>query len=325
MTVKTNNLAQGALMAAVAAILGLASIFIPVFGAVAVVLWSIPIILLALRFDLKTASMSLVIALALVGITAGPFAAISLGLKSGLTALVFGYAFKKELTPGITVLAGGLTAAVGTGLMLLFAFLIMGGTSMDLGEIEIMVDQVLSFYEETGLINMMLSQGMTMAELKSQLMQMMGLVMALIPGSMVLASLFGAGITYLLARGVLKKMGYTFQALPPFRAWQMPWWTVYGLILGLALLLGGDYLGSSIYSTIGKNIVFIYLPILLINGLAVLVYLYYRWTLTPFIKVFLLAMLIINLPIITPLLVLIGAFDPLFDYRKLKFKREKGE
>lgn len=322
---KTNNVAQGALMAALAAMLGLIAIFIPIIGAVATVLWSIPIILLILRFDLRTAGMSLIIALALVGLTAGPFAAFSLGLKSGLAALVFGYAFKKELSPGITVLAGGFTAAVGTGLMLLFAFLIMGGTSLDFGEVESMVDQVLSFYEKTGLINLMLTQGMTVAELRSQLMQMMGLVLALVPGSMVLGSLFGAGITYLLARGVLKRMGYAFQPLPPFRAWQMPWWTVYGLILGLALLLGGDYLGGDIYSTIGKNILFIYLPLLLLNGLSVLVYFYYRFTLTPFTKVFLVTLILINLPVITPLFVLIGAFDPLFNYRKIQLGKKKGE
>ncbi len=325
MSVKANNIAQGALMAALAAMLGLISLFIPIIGAVAAVLWSIPVILLAFRFDLRTASLSLVVALTLVGVTAGPVAGISLGLKSGLTALVFGYAFKKGLPPGVTLLAGGFTAAIGTALSLLIAFLIMGGTSLGFGEIETMVDQVLSFYEETGLIKLMLTQGLTITEFRAQLVQMMTLVAALIPGSLVLGSLFGAGITYLLAREIFKRMGQTFKPLPSFQTWQLPWWTVYGLIIGLALLLGGDYFGSGLFNTIGRNIIFIYLPILLLNGLAVAVYFYHHWTITPFIKVFLVIMFLINLPVIIPLVVLIGAFDPLFDYRKLKFIGKEGE
>ncbi|MFA5535977.1 MAG: YybS family protein [Bacillota bacterium] len=325
MPVKTSSVAQGALMAAVAAMLGLVSLFIPVIGAVATVLWSIPIILLALRFELRTAGLSLIVALTLIGLVAGPIAGISLGLKSGLTALVFGYAFKKSLSPGVSFLAGGLTSAIGTALSLLIVFLIMGGASLGFGELELMVDQVLSFYEETGLINVMLTQGLTVAEFRAQLMQIMALVAALIPGSLVLSSLFAAGITYLLAREILRRMGQTFKPLPSFQNWQLPWWTVYGLIVGLALFLGGDYLGSNFLNAAGKNIIFIYLPILLLNGLAVAVYFYHHWTITAFIKVFLVIMFLINLPVTLPLVILIGVFDPLFDYRKIKFIRKEGE
>lgn len=325
MTEQTNTVAQSALLAAIAAVLGLSALFVPILGVVASVLWSIPIIILVVRFELRTGIMALAVALTIVGLTAGPFGGLSLGLKSGLAALAFGHCLKKGLSPGKTVFWGGITAVAGTGILLLLTFMLMGGSLIEVGEIENTVDQTLAFYERHGLLNPLMEQGVTQEELRGQLLKMMGLVVALIPGAMFLGSLTMAGITYLVARRVLKRLGHSLKAIPPFRHWQVPWYTVWGLILALLLILAGDYLEQKLPLLVGQNIIYIYLPLLLINGLAVITYYYYRWPLSLLVKGLLMAAAIINLPFVAPLLILIGAFDPLFNYRKLSFGTKEGE
>lgn len=325
MTRQSNALAQGALLACMAALLGLAYLYLPVLGVAAGVLWTIPIMILILRFELNTGMMALTVALAIIGMTAGPVSALSLGLRGGLTALVLGYAFKKSWSPGLTVLSGGVVTVLGTALLILLAFAIMGGPLLDMGEVEGLIDETMEMYRQFGLLNPLLEQGLTEEEIRSHLEQMIGLAVALVPGAMFLSSLVSAGITYLLARLVIKRLGYEVQPIPSFRYWHVPWYTVWGLILGLALFLAGDYINLKPMRLIGQNIIYIYLPLLLVNGLAVATYYYHKWQLSPIIKGMGLALMIVNLPITVIFLMIIGAFDPLFNYRKLSFGTKEGE
>lgn len=312
-------------MAAIAAILGLAALYLPVLGAVAGALWPIPIIVLILRFELNTGIMALMVALAIISMTAGPLGALSLGLRGGLTALILGYAFKKDWSPGLTVLGGGVVTVLGTAVLLLVSFAVMGGPLLDTAELERMVDDTMEMYRRYGLLESMLRQGVTEADVERQLRQAVALAVSLVPGMMFISSLVSAGITYLLARSTLKRLGYRVQPLPAFRYWQLPWYTAWGLILGMALYLAGDYLSYKPVLLIGQNIVYVYLPLLLINGLAVAVYYYHHWNLHPFVKSLGLVLMVINLPVTVIFLMIIGAFDPLFNYRKLSFGTPRGE
>lgn len=325
LTRQTNAVSQGALLAAIATVLGLSAIFIPILGVVASVLWGLPIIVLIFRFDFRTGAMALAVALTIIGMTAGPLGALSLGLKSGLTALVFGYALKKNFSPGVTVLGGGIAAVIGTGIFLLLLFLFMGGGFLVPGEVEPMVDQYLEFYEQNGFLKPFLAQGISQEELRQQLSQMVALVIALIPGALFIGSLVTAGITYLMARLVLRRLGYKLVELTPFRNWRLPWYTIWGLIIGLAALLAGDYWEQKFLILMGQNIIYVYLPFLLLSGITVVTYYYYKWPLSPLVKGIIIALIIINLPITIPTLLLIGTFDPLFNYRKLSLRRNEKE
>ena len=325
MTRQANALAQGAILAAMAAILGLAALYLPVLGVLAGALWTIPIIVLILRFELNTGIMALTVALAIIGMTAGPAGALSLGLRGGFTALILGYAFRQQWSPGLTVLSGGVVTVLGTAVLLVVSFAVMGGPLLDTAELERMVDETMELYRQYGLLDPLLQQGTSEEEVARQVRQAMGLAMSLIPGMMFISSLSAAGLTYLLARLTLKRLGYQVRPLPAFRYWQVPWYTAWGLILGLALLLAGDYLGFKPVLLMGQNIVYIYLPLLLVNGLAVVTYYYYKWNLNPAVKAIGLALLVINLPVTVIFLIILGAFDPLFNYRKLSFGTQKRE
>ncbi|HHX51309.1 MAG TPA: DUF2232 domain-containing protein, partial [Clostridia bacterium] len=128
MTRQTNALTEGAFMAVMAAILGLAGIYIPILGAVTGFLWPIPIIVLIIRYDLRSGFLSLIAALILMVTLSEPLTALFQGLRYGGTALVFGYLIKKGSSPGATVLCGGLAAVAGTVLVLIFSFLLIGGS-----------------------------------------------------------------------------------------------------------------------------------------------------------------------------------------------------
>jgi len=150
-------------------------------------------------------------------------------------------------------------------------------------------------------------------------------MMTLIPGVLVFGSLVSSCINYLLARQVLSRLGYRLQAIPPFRTWQLPWYSVWGIIAGLGLALAGDFWGQSLLVAIGQNIIYVYLPILLVTGLSVAVYYYYKVPISATWKMLLVFVALINLPLTVIALILLGTFDPLFNYRKLTLRWERRE
>ncbi|NLC38044.1 MAG: YybS family protein [Clostridia bacterium] len=326
MTRQTNALTEGAFMAVIAAILGLAGIYLPLLGAVTGFLWPIPIIVLIIRYDLRSGFLSLIAALILMVTLSEPLTALFQGLRYGGMALVFGYLIKKQSAPGTTVLLGGLAAAAGTILVLFFSFLLIGGSLAGLeAEMEGTVDRVLDFYRSSGLLDRVLVEGTTEEEFRQTVIRSTRWMMTLIPGVLVFGSLVSSCINYLLARQVLSRLGYRLQAIPPFRTWQLPWYSVWGIIAGLGLALAGDFWGQSLLVAIGQNIIYVYLPILLVTGLSVAVYYYYKVPISATWKMLLVFVALINLPLTVIALILLGTFDPLFNYRKLTLRWERRE
>ena len=95
MTRQTNALTEGAFMAVIAAILGLAGIYLPLLGAVTGFLWPIPIIVLIIRYDLRSGFLSLIAALILMVTLSEPLTAL-FRVAIRRMALVFGYSIKQS-------------------------------------------------------------------------------------------------------------------------------------------------------------------------------------------------------------------------------------
>ena len=93
----------------------------------------------------------------------------------------------------------------------------------------------------------------------------------------------------------------------------------------LGLALAGDFWGQSLLVAIGQNIIYVYLPILLVTGLSVAVYYYYKVPISATWKMLLVFVALINLPLTVIALILLGTFDPLFNYRKLTLRWERRE
>ncbi len=317
--ISVRALTDGALMAALAALLGIVGIYLPVLGIVTNLVWTLPIILLIMRHDLKMGIMGLTVTEMIISILTGPIQAILFLVNMGGIALVYGYCFKKGLSSLKALLIGTVIAAVSTAAtVFLSAFVANLPITQWIGEIKLAIDEGFQIYEKMGVMENILPEGVSPEEYKEQLFS---LINTLLPGAFIAASMGIALVNYLIARTFLKRLKYEIPDMPMFRDWHLPWQIVWGVILGLGLLISGNYFENEYLRLVGQNILYIYYPVLLVSGISFLVYMWKNNYLTSFMRVIIIMSVFLFGQFFFMMLLLIGLFDPLFDYRR--FFRDK--
>nr|WP_276538554.1 YybS family protein [Dehalobacterium formicoaceticum] len=310
-------------MAALASLLGIIGIYIPVLGMITGLVWTIPIILLIMRHNMKVGIMGLVVTGLLIAMLAGPVQSILFLVNMGGMALIYGYCFKNKLSPLKALLFGTLTAAVSTAATIaLSAFVANLPLTQMITDMKMAINEGFKVYESMGIMENILPKGVTAEQYKEQFFHLME---TLLPGIFIAASMGTAFINYLVAREFLKRLRYTVPEMPMFRDWHLPWQIVWGVILGLTLFLSGRFLEQDIFILIGQNILYIYYPILLVSGVSLLVFLWKNNILTGFMRVLVVMSAFLFSAIFFMALIMVGLFDPLFDYRRFFREKKTGE
>ena len=321
MTVQQGNsgitvraLTEGALMAALAGLLGVIGIYVPVLSVLTNLVWAIPIILVIMRQSMRLGVMSLAVAGMLISLFAGPIQGVLLLVNLGGMALAYGYCFKYQLSPLRALLIGTVTAAISTVATIILSSAVANlPLNQFMVEITQAMDQVFKMYREMGVLDKILPPGVTAAQYQAQMITMLKI---LIPGAFVAAAMIMALINYVIARKILIRLKYEIPAMPPFRDWHFPWYVVWGVILALSCWLSGRYLNNSVLTSIGQNILYIYSFLLLISGLSVAVFFWKNHGLAPSMKALAIIGLVMFASFAFYFLMIIGLFDPLFDYRR---------
>jgi uncharacterized protein YybS (DUF2232 family) len=308
-------LSEGAMMAALATLLALTGMYLPPLSLVSKVIWTIPIVVLIVRHNLKAGVISLTVAALLVMMFSNPIQAGFLVLQFGFVGLVYGAMLKRNTPPGNVILAGGLTA-IAAQLAVFFLLSQVGGFSLANFEagLKAQVEPTLQMYRSLGLIG---GQGVTEEILREGLLEIILWVKLLLPGSLIAASILAALMNFLAAVIVLRKLKIPVNPLPPFREWQLPWYLAWGVIAGLGLALAGDYYQWETAGIVGKNILFIYAPFLFIFGLSVVTYFFKMLKLSAITKTIVAVLAIMNVSLTVIVVTSLGLFDALLNYRRL--------
>ncbi len=310
---KSRALREWALFTFLAVITGLAGIFMPPFYFIATVVLPIPIILLVLRLDTLYGVLGLAAAgvfLLLCG--PEPVPVLVLMFHYGLLGILYGLLFKNNVPSGKNITAGLLGTAV---LALLSAGLIYAFTGENpfilSQEGRQMAEQWLAANQSTGAFNDL------PPELQGDLgKNVLSFFELFIPGQLIISSVFAAIITYFLARVVLHKVNFTLPPRPVFIKMSFPWYSIWGLIVGLGLTLAGDHFSLQTVAKLGKNILFILFYVYLALGLSVAAYYYYKVNLAKPIKILFIFLAFIYLPISTIIILLLGITDPIINLRR---------
>jgi len=318
---QVSSMVEGALMAALTAVLALVGLLVPPLMLITSMIWTIPIVVLIVRRDFKTGIMATLVAALLVTLVVGPVRSFFLVLQFGGLGLIYGYLFKVKVSSGNALFSGALVASASTALALGLSFLIMGGTFANLETTSReTAHAMIEAYRQAGVLENMTQGEMTPEELADAMVRMM---MVLLPGALVIGGVISAFINFMLSKAVVKRLGLYSPYLPPFRRWQLPWYMVWGFIVGLGLWLLGDYLAVRWLVVAGQNTLYVFLPILFIIGLAVATFFFYRWTWPAFFKVMVLMLAVLYFPIAVMTLIMIGLLDTLFNYRKITGNEEE--
>lgn len=294
------------LMLAVAAVTSAAGglgLFLPVPLSVLVALRGLPA-------GLGAAAIFAVLWSELVGARAG-----LLGSAGALAVgLVYGVGLRRQRPPGRTILIGAAAAAAG---ILWHLPALADAWRLWRDGLAEGVEATVEFYRNSGLLAATAGQEVSLEKLEGALENLALHLGRVFPAMVAWELLGGAALVYLLSRWLVGRR-MPVPDLPSFLRWQLPWPFAWGVIAGLAAFLFGDWRGNTLLVILGENILVGYLPVLLVSGLAVAGYLYRYLALPPFIKATGLLAMLLYLPLGALVVVLLGLFDPLLNFRRLE-------
>jgi len=301
-------------------LIALAGVLLPEFDYLAYVFMPLPVMFMTIRYDLKYGLIGLGSSVLVLLYTFQPFQpdiALPL-LQYGTLGIVLGLFFKKLESSGrilvyIMLTAVGLAvAASGT------AYLINGENPLVLSSEESQalsrqwsaMNERMRIIDEEEMINAASGDGAEPFQYLTEVFQYY------LPAYEVVAAAVTAAFTYVLAIFLLGRYGYKVQPGPAFSEIHLPWYSIWALIIGLGLLLLGDSFNVTT-AKIGKNILFILSNLYFIMGISVFVHYFKKTKVSLLFKILVTFTLLICYPISCICLVVIGAIDPLADFRRL--------
>ena len=208
---KTSAMVQAGILAAVAIVMALISMYVPVLGAFVNFVWPLPIIICGCRHGLKWSIMTLLVATIIIAMIISPVNAFFLAAIFGLLGLILGECMRRHLPPMKMMFYGSIGAVIALILNIVLSFWVLGMNPIDM--------MFSSFHESLGQLAMYYREhGMSEVEIKKivaeyeELLRMMKIIM---PGAFLLCAPLMAFVNYMAAKKILTKLGETFEAFHP--------------------------------------------------------------------------------------------------------------
>ncbi len=303
-------LTEGALLAAVTAVLVLAGFYLPVVGGLIIFLWPVPVVVVYLRHGLRTALMTVLVAGVAVGLFVGPLQAIGLVANFGLMGLALGVGFARQRSPLVALVMATGAFVVSGAISLLMGVLVAGIAPSELwAQVEAGMRGALDVYRSLGL------GAEQLAKMESFMDRMLEGMRLMLPAGIVGGALFSAFINFEVARLVLRRLGWTIQPIPPFAAWRIPRAMLVVLLLGVGCVAAGDWQGRQALYVAGVNLQVLAQMAYAVGGLSLAYYYLQRWGVQKAFRILILAY-VCFVPLLAQLASLAGMADSLLDFRQ---------
>jgi len=298
---------EGALLAAIAVILGAFSVYLPIIGQYVLIFFCpVPIILTILRHNIKLGFSVILVAFVLMGIITGIIQAILLVILYNFVGIGIGVALKRGLAAKEIILVGSFLSLAGSIIELCLLPFIMGiNPWKDTLQI---LDQ--SLQTTAGIYEKLSIDKETITKIKIQMEESIKQIKLLLPAILLAASIFYTLMVYLATQLVLIRLGYSVPPLPKFSCWKLPWYCIWGIILGLFLSLWS----LPLIRITGINMLVSFIILYGIQGFAIIFYFFNKYNIPKVLKVISVIILFQFLNLIA----LVGIIDTWFDFRKLE-------
>jgi uncharacterized protein YybS (DUF2232 family) len=276
-TINTRAMMEGAILAALTAIMG---IFynVPIVGIITM-FWAVPIIIVGYRNGFRVSLIAALIAALLVSLIATPIVGIILFATYAIPGAVMGYMLRKKFSPYMTLSVCSLLLAVTAVFQFVLSLeLILGIDIIDiLGNLNAVVNNYYNqiYNQASEIAEMYKALGLGEAEIKQALEQVaaaMKEVKQLMPVGFLFAGVMGSFINFKTVKLILNRMGYKIEDINRFSQWSLSKTNriILLVITGIVLLFmytNAEALGS-LLTNIWAGLMFVYV----ILGLSVIVY-----------------------------------------------------
>ncbi|MCE5286834.1 MAG: YybS family protein [Pelosinus sp.] len=316
---RVKPMVEGGILSAVAVLFALISAYFPVFGVLANLIWPVPIILLGVRHGYKWSILATVASGIIIAAMLSPLTAVGIVVGMGLIGIVLGHGIHKGYSPFKIIGLGSAASLFSKLLVLAISIMVLG-----IDPFSTMPDDMA---KALGLwLDFLRFLGMseeTLAPLAEQmhvmLDQMLAQMKIVLPAGFLMASIFDTYLNFTAARLVLRKLGQPIPQFPPLKYWNLPRYVSYIFIISIVMVILGREPEYQMVGNIGANLQMFTVYALLIQALALFSFFADKYSLSRKLR-WLILFLIFTNPFITQIAAFIGAYDLIFDYRKLKIK-----
>lgn len=202
-------------------------------------------------------------------------------------------------------LAAGVLGAIPT-----LSFLVQG---FDVKTVSEITNLIVQQYRASGLLTTMQQQGITEVQVRNLLQQLIYFYALIIPSLAVIVAFIEYGLVFYIARRWFKDG----EGRIPFSRWSLPWYAVWGALLGIAFYLLGDQFSWFVLRGLGINLMVVYGAITLVLGTSVYLYLLQSPKIPRLLKYALIIVSFLYLLFSVVSLMMFGLFDLVFNFRRL--------
>lgn len=312
------------LTALMIAVLSFTAVIIPALVFVVGLIWTVPLAVLIRKHTLWAGVTALALGAVPLLFMLGSKQAGFILVQFAPLALLYGVSLKNQFSSGKTILTGVILTFFST--VAAFYFLFNWDLALVVREFQQQTQAALTAYKTMGYMENLEAQGLSEKVIMESMNAFVNTVLRLLPSGLILWSLVIALVNYLTARRIFAKLNYQTPSVPDFRAWHLPWYTIWGLIIGLLCLVFGGEGKGLILQVIGGNLLFIYFYILMVLGVAVCAFFYDNIPFPSLMKIFIIILIVLTLPQVGLMaFAIIGLVDMVIDIRTIYENRVKGE
>jgi len=310
---KVRPMVEGGLLAAIAIIFAMISVYLPVIGSFVTLIWPVPIVLLGVRHGLKWSIMSTLVSGVLIAMLLEPLQAMTVIVGSGLIGIVLGYAFRRKFSPMKTMFWGSVTSILSKVILFGVALVVTGINPLDIQSdiIAKSMEQGVEVYRNFGMPEQEL------AIMKERMQSIVELVKVILPAGFILAAILETLFNFSIAKLVLKKLGHPIADLPPFKEWMLPNYITYLFVLALAMIYWGQSHDLIMLYQVGMNVQTLTTTLLLVQGLSIFYYFVGKYNLSRAVMGIILFMILTN-GLLSQIAIFAGAVDTIIDYRGVR-------
>lgn len=266
------------------------------------------VFLVGLRNGLPIAMVSLLIGYLapLVGFGVTVFNVVSLVPLAGLLGV---YGQHKHWPVRVTFFWSATLAAV-IGTIPTLSFMVQGMSDLTASAL---TNTTIQQYQASGLLAFMQEKGISEVQVRDLLQQGIQLYALVIPSFAALIALVEFGFVFYFVRiWFIEDEGRI-----PFTRWRLPWYAVWGAVLGIAFYLLGDQFSWTVLRVAGINLMVVYGALTLILGISIFGYLLQSTKIPRFVKLALIIAGFIYFFFSVVSLIMFGLFDLVFNFRRL--------
>lgn len=311
---KTSAMVEAGIMAAIAIVMALIIMYVPVLGVFVNFLWPLPIVICGCRHGLKWSIMTLLVATIIIAMLMSPINAFFLAAIFGLLGLILGECMRRHLSPMKLMLYGSVGGIIALVLNIVLSFLVLGidPINMMFTSFDESLVQLAEYYRE---------HGMSEADIKTSIdsyKEMFRMMRIIMPGAFFLCAPVMAFVNYIAAKKILVKLGESFENFPDFVLLKVPKWVLWPYCISLLAVTYFYQTDQSCWMyNVSVNVQTVCSFVLVFQGI-VLLYWFVDTRKKPRWWANIGMMLLFTIPIFSQIMVYVGAFDLVFDFRKIR-------